>query len=175
VQIVDVLQAALAEVEEYPRVHVYPVPRTAVLGAAANDVIHLLAELVENATVFSPPANEVSVRAAPVGRGLAVEIEDRGLGLPAEEREAINRRLASPPEFDASGTERLGLVVVGRLADRHGIKVELHQSPFGGTTAVVLIPAGLIIEQDAGEDASRDAAGGEPEPVGVLPGSEDTT
>ena len=157
----DVLQAAVAEVEDYPRVRIYPVPDVAVLGAVANDVIHLLAEIIENATVFSPPTNEVSVRAEVVGKGLAVEVEDRGLGLAPAERERLNRKLASPPDFDPSGTEQLGLVVVAALAARHGIRVELRGSPFGGTTAIVLIPAELLAVPTVS-----------PQPVGALPGRE---
>ncbi|MEO3809300.1 nitrate- and nitrite sensing domain-containing protein [Sphaerisporangium sp. B11E5] len=151
VPIADVVRAAVAEVEDYTRVHVLPMPEVAVKGGAAADVIHLCAELIENATVFSPPTTEVSVRAEMAARGIAVEVEDRGLGMTPEERDAINEKLSRPPEFEATVTERLGLFVTGRLAARHGIRVELRGSPYGGTTAIVLIPDTLIAVPTARE------------------------
>ncbi|MGA4995530.1 nitrate- and nitrite sensing domain-containing protein [Nonomuraea bangladeshensis] len=140
----DVLSGAAAQVEEYTRVRVYPMPEAGVSGAAVADLMHLFAELIENAAAFSSPSNEVSVRGEMVGRGFAVEIEDRGLGMDEATRQAINCRLASPPEFDAAQTERLGFAVVGMLAARHGIKVTLKPSPYGGTTAIVLVPGSLV-------------------------------
>ncbi|NUO44077.1 MAG: sensor histidine kinase, partial [Streptomyces sp.] len=140
----DVLSGAAAQVEEYTRVRVYPMPECGLSGGAVADLMHLFAELIENATSFSAPANEVSVRGEMVGRGFAVEIEDRGLGMDEETRRSINERLASPPEFDPAQTERLGFAVVGMLAARHGIKVTLKLSPYGGTTAIVLVPGALI-------------------------------
>ena len=148
VPVVDVLRAAIAEVEDYVRVDVASESRDGVVGPAVNDVIHLVAELVENATTFSPPTTRVEIRADTVGNGFAVEIEDRGLGLPAGELAAINQRLASPPEFDLANSDQLGLFVVGQLAGRHGIKVSLRDSPYGGTTAVVLMPHSLIVRAD---------------------------
>ena len=103
--------------------------RDAVVGAAVNDVIHLIAELVENATTFSPPKTRVEIRGDAVGNGFAVEIEDRGLGLTAGGTGRINAPLASPPEFDLANSDQLGLFVVGQLAARHGIKVSLRESP----------------------------------------------
>ncbi|AQZ67539.1 sensor-like histidine kinase [[Actinomadura] parvosata subsp. kistnae] len=140
----DVLSGAAAQVEEYTRVRVYPMPEAGVSGSAVADLMHLFAELIENATTFSSPSNEVSVHGEMVGRGFAVEIEDRGLGMDEATRKAVNERLASPPEFDAAQTERLGFAVVGMLAARHGIKVTLKPSPYGGTTAIVLVPATLV-------------------------------
>ncbi|MEV4567305.1 nitrate- and nitrite sensing domain-containing protein [Nonomuraea sp. NPDC049419] len=140
----DVLSGAAAQVEEYTRVRVYPMPECGLSGAAVADLMHLFAELIENATTFSSPNNEVSVHGEMVGRGFAVEIEDRGLGMDEATRRAINARLASPPEFDPAQTERLGFAVVGMLAARHGVKVTLKQSPYGGTTAIVLVPATLV-------------------------------
>ncbi|MFC6080317.1 nitrate- and nitrite sensing domain-containing protein [Sphaerisporangium aureirubrum] len=140
VPLADVVRAAVAEVEDYTRVHVFPMPEVALKGDAAADVIHLCAELIENATVFSPPSTEVSVRAEPAARGIAIEVEDRGLGMSPEQRDAVNEKLARPPEFEAAGTERLGLHVTARLAARHGIRIELRGSPYGGTTAIVLLP-----------------------------------
>jgi signal transduction histidine kinase len=144
VPVVDVLQAAVAEVEDYVRVDVIADSADAVIGNAVNDVIHLIAELVENATAFSPPTTRVTINGGIVGRGYAVEIEDRGLGMTPEAIAAENEQLASPPEFDLANSEQLGLFVTGRLAARHGIKVTLRPSPFGGTTAIVLLPKEII-------------------------------
>jgi signal transduction histidine kinase len=160
VPVVDVLRAATAEVEDYVRVDVASESPDAVVGAAVNDVIHLVAELVENATTFSPPTTRVEIRADVVGNGFAVEIEDRGLGLTAAELADINARLDSPPEFDLANSDQLGLFVVGQLAARHGIRVSLRESPYGGTTAIVLMPHSVIVRE--GETGSRAAAG---EPV----------
>ncbi|WP_336211956.1 sensor histidine kinase [Nonomuraea sp. LPB2021202275-12-8] len=140
----DVLSGAAGQVEEYTRVRVYPMPECGVAGTAVADLMHLFAELIENATTFSSPGNEVSVRGELVGKGFAVEIEDRGLGMSQEVRDVVNCKLSRPPEFDPSQSERLGFAVVGMLAARHGIVVTLKPSPYGGTTAIVLVPAGLI-------------------------------
>jgi signal transduction histidine kinase len=155
VPVVDVLRAAIAEVEDYTRVDVISESRDNVAGVAVNDVIHLLAELIENATTFSPPNTPVEVRGDRVGSGFAVEIEDRGLGLTREELAEINQRLESSPEFDLANSDQLGLFVVGRLAARHQIKVSLRQSPFGGTTAIVLLPHSVIVRE--GETAPQPA------------------
>ena len=151
VPVVDVLRAAVAEVEDYVRVDVLSESRDLVTGNAVNDIIHLVAELVENATVFSPPNTRIEVRADRAGTGLVAEIEDRGLGLSQEELADINRRLANPPEFDLDNSEQLGLFVVSRLAARHAIKVSLRQSVYGGTTAILVLPFGVIVrEEEAG-------------------------
>jgi anti-sigma regulatory factor (Ser/Thr protein kinase) len=153
VPVVDVLRAAVAEVEDYVRVDVLSESRDLVAGDAVNDVIHLVAELVENAAVFSPPNTRIDVRADRVGAGLAAEIEDRGLGLDDDELADINRRLASPPEFDPADSERLGLFIVSRLAARRKIKVSLHHSVYGGTSAILLLPFGVIVrEEEAGQN-----------------------
>ncbi|WP_326826052.1 sensor histidine kinase [Streptosporangium sp. NBC_01756] len=144
VPLVDVIRAAVAEVEDYQRITVPPLPEAWLTGSATADVTHLLAELLENATSFSPPTTPVRVRGEIVGRGFVIEIEDRGLGMQEIERAAVNGRLATPPEFDVADSEQLGLFVVSQLAARHGIKVTLNRSPFGGTTAVVLIPQGVL-------------------------------
>jgi signal transduction histidine kinase len=170
VPVVDVLRAAVAEVEDYVRVDVLSESRDLVAGNAVNDVIHLVAELVENATVFSPPNTRIEVRADRAGTGLVAEIEDRGLGLSQEELADINLRLANPPEFDLANSEQLGLFVVSRLAARHSIKVSLRQSVYGGTTAILVVPFGVIVrEEEAGTLASQDGwpAGGQP-PGGVT-------
>ena len=153
VPVADVLQAAIAEVEDYVRVDVITDSADAVAGIAVSDVIHLIAELVENATNFSPPNTRVLISGGAVAHGFAVEIEDRGLGMAPDAMAAVNERLAGAPEFDLANSERLGLFVAGQLAARHGIKVSVRPSPFGGTAAIVLLPRQIIVpEHDA--DAS---------------------
>ena len=148
VPVVDILRAAVAEVEDYVRVDVTSESDDLVAGNAVSDVIHLIAELVENAAVFSPPNTRIEVRAERVGTGLVAEVEDRGLGLSPDELDDINARLASPAEFDLAHSEQLGLFVVSRLAARHAIKVSLRRSVYGGTTAVVLMPFGVVVRQE---------------------------
>jgi signal transduction histidine kinase len=146
VPIMDVLRAAVAEVEVYQRVEVLQPPPVALTGSAVTDVAHLMAELVENATLFSPPRTRVDLRTTTTPHGLTVEVEDRGLGLPRTELDELNTRLAEKPEFDLAQSDRLGLFVVGRLAARHGIKVSLSPSPYGGLTASVSLPASLLTD-----------------------------
>lgn len=143
----DVLRSAVSEVEEYTRVTLIPLPELALLGRAVSDVVHLLAELLENATGFSPRDTQVRLSGQLVPNGFAVEIEDRGVGMPADAIEGANARLAEPPDFDPAHSARLGLFVVSRLAGRHGIKVTLRTSPYGGITAVALLPRELIVEE----------------------------
>jgi Nitrate and nitrite sensing len=148
VRLVDVLRAAVAEIEDYPRVSVVSRSQAALAGPAVADIIHMLAELAENATLFSPPNTPVRLYGDVVGRGFAVEIEDRGLGLTEDELAGLNERLIKPPEFDLSDSDQLGLFVAGRLAQRQGIAVTLRPNPYGGVTAVVLIPRELIVPQE---------------------------
>ncbi|MDP9863758.1 MULTISPECIES: sensor histidine kinase [Streptosporangium] len=152
----DVLRGATAQVEDYARVRIYPMSGTTLVGSAVADMMHLFAEIIENATVFSPPGGEVSVRGELVGRGFTIEIEDRGLGLTADKRAAINERLASPPELDPAETDRLGFAVVGLLAARYGVGVTLRASPYGGTGVVILLPESLLGDPEPAES---------PEPV----------
>ncbi|RAY12499.1 hypothetical protein DPM19_25545 [Actinomadura craniellae] len=146
VLLVDVLRGAVAEVEDYTRVEVASSSRAALEGSAVADVIHLLAELVENATAFSPPPTEVLVRGETVANGFAIDVIDRGIGLTPEDLAELNARLIRPPEFDLADSDRLGLFVVAQLASRHGIQVSLQPSAYGGTTAVVLIPSRLVAQ-----------------------------
>ncbi|WFB07222.1 nitrate- and nitrite sensing domain-containing protein [Streptomyces sp. LX-29] len=141
VPLVDVLRAAASEVEQYERIELSAVPGTEVAGRVVNDLVHLLAELLENATSFSSPQTKVKVtgHALPDGRVL-VEIHDTGIGLSPEDLAAINERLASPPTVDVSVSRRMGLFVVGRLSLRHGIRIQLRPSDSGGTTALVMLP-----------------------------------
>ncbi|WP_445525283.1 nitrate- and nitrite sensing domain-containing protein [Streptomyces cyslabdanicus] len=146
VQLMDIVRAAVAEVEDYERIEVRRLPRTAVIGPAVADLTHLVAELLENATVFSPPHTAVQVVGERVVNGFTLEIHDRGLGMAAEALLDANLRLAETPEFELSDTDRLGLFVVSRLARRQNVRVSLQPSPYGGTTAVVLIPDTLLTD-----------------------------
>ncbi|MCA1225151.1 nitrate- and nitrite sensing domain-containing protein [Saccharopolyspora sp. 6M] len=149
IELADVLRSAVAETKHYARVRVQRPPDLALHGDAVADTVHLLAELLDNATSFSPPESRVNIHSHTVARGVVVEVEDRGLGLADEDLEAANAMLSGPPEFDAMALRsdsRLGLFVVARLADRHEISVELRTSAYGGTRAVVLLPSKLIVE-----------------------------
>ncbi|MFI9820069.1 nitrate- and nitrite sensing domain-containing protein [Streptomyces sp. NPDC052013] len=146
VQLMDVVRAAVAEVEDYERIEVRRLPRVAVTGPAVADLTHLVAELLENATVFSPPHTAVQVLGERVANGFTLEIHDRGLGMAAEALLDANLRLAETPEFELSDTDRLGLFVVSRLAQRQNVRVSLQPSPYGGTTAVVFIPDALLTD-----------------------------
>ena len=145
--VVDVLRAAIAETEDFERVRLTSAPRVLMHGQAVADIVHLLAELVENAAQFSPAGTPVDVGCAPAPEGLLVEIEDRGLGMSEQGYAAAERTLTRPPEFDVMALPddpRLGLFVVARLAERYGIRVWLHPSPYGGTRATALIPDSLL-------------------------------
>ncbi|MBT2492184.1 nitrate- and nitrite sensing domain-containing protein [Streptomyces sp. ISL-96] len=146
VQLMDVVRAAVAEVEDYERIEVRRLARIGVGGPAVADVTHLIAELLENATVFSPPHTAVQVHGERVANGFTLEIHDRGLGMTPEALLDANLRLAETPEFELSDTDRLGLFVVSRLAQRQNVRVSLQPSPYGGTTAVVFIPAALLTD-----------------------------
>jgi anti-sigma regulatory factor (Ser/Thr protein kinase) len=143
-----VVASAVSEIEEYARVVVPPMPEVGVAADAVADVVHLIAELVENATVFSPPQTQVTLRTGRTGGGFVLEIDDRGLGLEPEQIEEAHRTLTTPDDFDPTRHDRLGLYVVGRLAARHGIEVTLCRSPYGGTTAVVLLPEAVLAPVD---------------------------
>ncbi|WP_406087943.1 nitrate- and nitrite sensing domain-containing protein [Kitasatospora purpeofusca] len=172
VRMVDVVRAAVGEVEDYARVIVRPFPGTGLLGSAVADVTHLIAELVENAAVFSPPSTQVTVQGEVVAHGFALEIDDRGLGLSEQLLAGINERLAVEQEFDLADTDRLGLFVVSRLARRHGIRVHLRPSSYGGTTAVVLIPRELLAEAPDGLPEPPAASGpGTGSGAGAGPGA----
>ncbi|WP_322942480.1 sensor histidine kinase [Actinacidiphila yeochonensis] len=141
VPLVDVLRAAASEVEQYERIELTSVPSAEVTGRIVNDLVHLLAELLENATSFSSPQTKVRVtgHSLPDGRVL-IEIHDTGIGLSPEDLADINERLANPPTVDVSVSRRMGLFVVGRLSLRHGIRIQLRPSDSGGTTALVMLP-----------------------------------
>ncbi|WP_299533668.1 sensor histidine kinase [uncultured Streptomyces sp.] len=173
VPLVDVLRAAASEVEQYERIELAAVPATEVAGRVVNDLVHLLAELLENATSFSSPQTKVRVtgHALPDGRVL-VEIHDTGIGLSPEDLAAINERLASPPTVDVSVSRRMGLFVVGRLSLRHGIRIQLRPSDSGGTTALVMLPVDVA---NGGKQPASKQPGARPNgaqaPGGLLAGA----
>ncbi|MEU7063065.1 nitrate- and nitrite sensing domain-containing protein [Streptomyces sp. NPDC046161] len=168
VPLVDVLRAAASEVEQYERIELSSVPGTDVAGRVVNDLVHLLAELLENATSFSSPQTKVKVtgHALPDGRVL-VEIHDTGIGLSPEDLAAINERLASPPTVDVSVSRRMGLFVVGRLSLRHGIRIQLRPSDSGGTTALVMLP--VDVAQGGKKPAPMPGQGGQGGPGSGSP------
>ncbi|MBL3668551.1 nitrate- and nitrite sensing domain-containing protein [Streptomyces sp. M2CJ-2] len=148
VALIDILRSAVGEVAEYQRVEVHTDEEVALAPPAVADVIHLLAELIDNATVYSPAPSPVGVRAAMVAKGLAVEVEDRGLGMSEDDYASMNAQLAKPPQFDVVALAddlRLGMFVISQLAHRHGIAVTLRPSPYGGTTAIVLLPHTIVV------------------------------
>ncbi|WP_434582065.1 nitrate- and nitrite sensing domain-containing protein [Carbonactinospora thermoautotrophica] len=147
IPLIDILRAAASEVEQYERVQVSNVPSVDVVGRAVNDLVHLIAELLENATSYSAPGTKVWVSAQTLpGGGVMVEIEDNGIGMSPDELADANRRLAEPPAIDVSVSRRMGLFVVGRLAARNNLRVRLRSSAGGGVTALVTIPAELIAD-----------------------------
>ncbi|WP_093771505.1 nitrate- and nitrite sensing domain-containing protein [Streptomyces sp. yr375] len=140
--LVDVIRAASSEVEQYERIRLAGVPEAQVAGPAVTDLVRLLAELLENATAFSSPQSEVRVTAVrlPDGR-IMVEIHDEGIGLQAGDFATLNHKLANPPTVDVGVSQHMGLFVVGRLAERHGIRVQLRPSgERTGTTSLVMLP-----------------------------------
>ncbi|MGW7091767.1 ATP-binding protein [Streptomyces sp. NPDC054874] len=147
VTMTEVLRSAIAEVEQYPRVKLVPPMEGTLRGHAVADVIHLLAELVENATVFSAPHTQVLLRVQHVTAGLALEVEDRGLGMPEHEQKRMNALLSDPDQVNVAHLlqdGRIGLFVVSALARRHGIAVRLQSNIYGGTQAVLVLPQSLL-------------------------------
>ncbi|MCX4705317.1 nitrate- and nitrite sensing domain-containing protein [Streptomyces sp. NBC_01373] len=153
IPLVDVLRAAVAEIEQPGRVQIWAVPRVSVHGGSVADVIHLLAELVENAASFSPPSAHVRLRAARMREGLVIEIEDSGFGMDEEAMAEANRKIQSE-NVDLLDAKQIGLFVVNRIAARQGLSVELRSSASGGATAAVLIPENLIRDDMPVHDAA---------------------
>jgi signal transduction histidine kinase len=155
VTVYEVLRSAIAEVEHYNRVKVVPPIEGTLHGSAVADVIHLLAELIENATKFAPPHTQVLLRAETVTAGLAVEVEDRGLGIPPDSRRRLNDLLSDLDRINIDELlqdGRIGLLVVSALARRHGIEVQLQSNLYGGTQAVVVVPNGLLGSESHDDD-----------------------
>lgn len=160
VPIADVVSSAVGEIEDYTRVVVPPMPEVGVAADAVADVAHVIAELLENATAFSPPHTQVTLRTGQVSGGFVLEIDDRGLGLDPGQLADAHRTLTDPDGYDPTRHDRLGLYVVARLATRHGIRVTLRDSPYGGTTAVVLLPSGVLAEAEPRLPGATSDAGG---------------
>jgi signal transduction histidine kinase len=137
---VDLVRASAQEIEEYRRVEILQAPDIAVAAHVAGDAIHLLAELMENATSFSPPTTPVRVAARRGVDGLTITIVDAGIGMPDAKLAEANERLARPSALTSSLVGTMGLLVVARLAERHRIQVRLSSIPAGGTTASVTLP-----------------------------------
>jgi signal transduction histidine kinase len=151
VPLIDVIRASLSEVEQYERVALRVQGDMTVAGPVVNDLVHLLAELVENATVFSSEHTKVTVSGQMLsGGGSMLQITDNGVGMSPEDLEQANWRLANPPVIDFSAARRMGLFVVGRLAVRHGIRVELRAAQGGGLTAFVVLPDAVISPGETG-------------------------
>ncbi|MFD4440150.1 nitrate- and nitrite sensing domain-containing protein [Nocardia sp. NPDC058519] len=164
VPVMDVVRSAIGETLDYARVRVTKLPEVSVVGTVVADLVHLLAELVDNATAFSPPQSRVEAGGNIVGKGVVVEITDQGMGMSADDLVRYNNMLADPPDFGVgtlSSDSRLGLFVVARLALAHGVSVRLSESDYGGIRAIVLIPQQLL----AGE---ADLAGTPPTMTGPL-------
>src|SRR5215208_1936086 len=156
-----VIRAASAEIEDYNRVGVMPMADVRVVGHAVSDVVHLLAELIENAAAFSPPGTRVQVSGEPAAHGYLLEVEDQGIGMSDEQ-------LAKPTTIDLASAQRLGFYVVGRLAARHGIKVRLRRSWFGGVAALVLLPSSLLGGPETEMEPAGAPGAGQPQ-VGPSP------
>ncbi|MEU6993961.1 ATP-binding protein [Streptomyces sp. NPDC046465] len=172
VSMTEVMRSAIAEVEQYSRVKLVPPIEGTLRGHAVADVIHLLAELVENATVFSAPHTQVLLRANAVTAGIAVEVEDRGLGMPVTEQNKMNRLLTDPDQVNVAHLlqdGRIGLFVVAALARRHSVAVRLQTNIYGGVQAVLILPQELLgaeqqaepatLGRPAAEEAARGATG----------------
>jgi hypothetical protein len=141
VPLVDVLRAAISEIEQYERVVLNVQPGIVVVGQAVNDVVHLIAEMVENATTFSPEDTQVYVSGQPLSSGgVLLDITDTGVGVSDQEMSHANWRLDNPPVVDVAVSRRMGLFVVGRLAARHGVRVRLRHAQAGGLTALIWLP-----------------------------------
>ncbi|MEC3917526.1 sensor histidine kinase [Nocardia sp. CDC160] len=147
VPLLELVRSAVGETADYTRVRTGRLPQAFIAGRAVADLIHLLAELIDNAATYSPPQSRVDISGASVGRGVAVEISDQGMGIPADHLDRLNALLGAPPDFavtSLSEDSRLGLFVVSRLAARHDISVRLSDSDYGGIRAIVLIPSSVI-------------------------------
>jgi signal transduction histidine kinase len=151
VPLVDVLRAAISEIEQYERVVLNVQPGIQVVGQAVNDIVHLVAEIVENATTFSPEDTQVYVTGQPLtSGGVLLDITDNGVGIAEQEMAHANWRLDNPPVVDVAVSRRMGLFVVGRLAARHGVRVRLRHAQSGGLTALIWLPESVAAAESSG-------------------------
>ncbi|WP_431951811.1 nitrate- and nitrite sensing domain-containing protein [Nocardia lijiangensis] len=152
IPLLDLVRSAVGETLDYARVRVSKLPDARINGSVVADLVHLVAELVDNATAFSPPQSRVEVSGNIVGRGVVVEVSDQGMGMPEAELHRVNEMLRNPPDFGVatlSADSRLGLFVVAQLGVRHGVTVRLAESDYGGIRAIVLIPTALLVTESA--------------------------
>ncbi|KAF0845118.1 sensor histidine kinase [Nocardia caishijiensis] len=159
IPLTDVIRAGLSEVDDYRRVVLRRVDDVAVTGAVVSELAHALAELIENGLAFSPPDLEVEIYGRKVGAGYLLAVVDHGVGMPAEQLAEANARLRGEQDFIVASTRYLGHYVVGRLAGRLGIEVELNSSPVSGIVARLLLPSSLLADEMSPGRA-------EPEPPG---------
>jgi signal transduction histidine kinase len=144
--LVDALRAAQSEVELYNRIEFGTVDTDiSITALAVNDVVRLIAELLDNATRFSPPNTVVVADGRRIRDYVVVQVEDRGLGMSGEQMDSLNRRLSEPPSVDVAAFRLMGLAVVGRLASRYGVRVELRANIEGGTVAQVMLPSSIVV------------------------------
>jgi K+-sensing histidine kinase KdpD len=148
VEVAELVAAAVDEVREHRRVQVTALHERLIAGHAAAGVVRLVAELLENAVSFSAPETRVLVAGQALPAGYVLEIEDQGIGMSDEQLAEINRRLHEPPQVDLANAKVLGFFVIGQIAARHGIKVQLRRAGLGGVAALVLLPAALVIESE---------------------------
>ena len=169
--LLDVVRAAISEIAEYSRAKIASLPDVQVAGRPADDVSHILAELLDNATSKSPQSAMVVVRAERTGDGtLVLTVEDSGIGIPTDQLADINTRLGRPPVLEAAATRHIGLYVVGRLAERHGLRVQLRERPYGGIAAHVILPRDLFHDRPEPTDRNgRGAAAGSAIRTGAGP------
>jgi len=166
VTLYEVIRAAVAEVEHYSRAKVVPPVDGALVGSCVADIVHLLAEVVENATKFSP--SDVTIRTGPVAAGVAIEIDDRGLGMQQAELRQMNTVLYDPSQINIAELlrdGRIGLFVVSALARRHGVRVQLQSNIYGGTQAVIVLPHSLLDKSASEAGELRDLRASVPEPA----------
>ena len=168
--LIDVLRAAQSEVEHYTRIEFGVIDRDIEIAAhAVNDLVHLVAELFDNATAFSPPDSQVLVEARRVGDRASLYVEDRGIGISPDQLQELNERLATPPQVDVAVSRMMGLVVVARLASRHGVRVELRPGNQRGTVAEVTLPTSVLVPRALSGRVQQPPA--LPAPAGGAPGT----
>ncbi|MGC5018585.1 nitrate- and nitrite sensing domain-containing protein [Micromonospora sp. DT47] len=170
--LIDVLRAAQSEVEHYTRIEFGIIDRDIEVAAhAVNDLVHLVAELFDNATAFSPPDSPVMVEARRIGDRATLYVEDLGIGISADQLADLNERLATPPQVDVAVSRMMGLVVVARLASRHGVKAELRPGSGRGTVAEVTLPTSVLVPRalSGRQPGALPAAAGGPQTSGVAP------
>ena len=170
----DVIHAAVSEVQDYQRVRIDSAPDRMIMGRAASDVVHLMAELIDNALSYSPPGSPVTIQAAEDGGEVEIEIIDSGLGMAGDSLARANDSLKSGGEVTIDTARRMGLFVVSRLAEEHGLKVKLRRNPNGGgIIASIMLPTGVLVGDgpvehvslmDAPEEIEEPEVVVEPEP-----------